>query len=382
MAAMRDHVLDSIQVPLSTPQALVATGVGALTFPIALGVNQGGLKYMKISTGTGSFPMPTTTKHSLARSVLRPILNRPLLQVLVPSAIGGLSVTLASLVASTTLMKAYSLSNNLITNTKDNNESLGRVNFSIKDLFISTATGVVFFRALGGRFRSVLPSHLHHPGAYARQWIPAGNHANNTQRDVITEIGRKYGCHSCGTRRVDKFFADHQPPTKFEKIIGSGRQNFYPHCQRCSSLQGGTLGPSSTSSPIITHISTLRHYYLFLPTPLLLLLFKQASNGFEYSGIVKSAADISSSLAPAATINSNTKISATEHKTTHVVPVDVQKNNTVSLTPSKATNSSLSNFPLFIMWRELTSFIRSFSPIGSFHMTLWAFSIIAAFGTL
>lgn len=50
---------------------------------------------------------------------------------------------------------------------------------------------LIVFRILGGRFRSVLPSSLIHPGAFARKYIPAKgqNYASATVRGKLRLLG-------------------------------------------------------------------------------------------------------------------------------------------------------------------------------------------------
>ena len=141
---------------------------------------------------------------------------------------------------------------------------------------ISTVLGFCVFKGLGGRFRAVLPSHLFRPGAFAVESIPARNrsYAQTSERSFINLIGKKRGCHSCG-KRVAEYIADHQPLNKLS--IPGTLQRFYPHCRRCSSLQGGLLRSSnlSSSKAVVTHGSALRLYHLFLPLPLFVPVIAQ-----------------------------------------------------------------------------------------------------------
>ena len=140
------------------------------------------------------------------------------------------------------------------------------------EILFSTVTGVAVFKALGGRFRSVLPSHLLRPGAFAALPVPAKGQrfANAHQREAVNLIGRRHGCHSCG-RRGQSFIADHQPPNKL--AVPGVLQSFFAHCRSCSSRQGAVLrrsGVNYMKSPnaVVTHGSSLRLYHVFLPIPL------------------------------------------------------------------------------------------------------------------
>ena len=340
------------RLPVDVTQALVATGVGALSFPVMLGMNQIGLRSLKISS---SYPL------------------------LMASAAGGISVSIASLISSSLVLNSYNISGSLLNRTSvTTSPSVERtIDFTLQDLGISAFSGVVFFRALGGRFKSVVPSHLHYPGAFAKQWIPAHSvkYANGTEKEIIQSIGNKYGCHSCGTRRVKQYFADHQPPNVLIKARnaiqndGKTMQQFYPHCPKCSDHQGKSLVIDSKISPILAHGLTLRLHHIFLPTPLILLLLKSTLLG---RGEMPVSKDAIANIVNEPVVN--VKELSIKSKSSKV---DVRK-------PKVYSNFSglVTNFPLLIVWHRLTSFINSFTPVGSFHITLWTFSIIAALGTL
>ncbi|WP_026997625.1 DUF6443 domain-containing protein [Flectobacillus major] len=77
-------------------------------------------------------------------------------------------------------------------------------------------------------------------GRYAVESIE-GNATRNfaTIRDQINEIGRKYGCHTCGTKTANGIYIpDHQPPLK---LSPKGPFKLFPHCPNCSKLQGGQV---------------------------------------------------------------------------------------------------------------------------------------------
>ena len=151
--------------------------------------------------------------------------------------------------------------------------SRGDRQFKRGEILFSTVTGVAVFKVLGGRFASVLPSHLLRPGAFAALPVPSkGQHyATAYQKEALNLIGRRYGCHSCG-RRGQSFIADHQPPNKL--VVPGVRQSFFAQCRSCSVRQGTVLSRSGVNSmrnpnAVVTHGSSLRLYHLFLPVPLL-----------------------------------------------------------------------------------------------------------------
>ena len=131
--------------------------------------------------------------------------------------------------------------------------------------------GLITYKLLGGRFWSIAPSSLTNLGSFARTRfaIPAGTkYANFQQRRQIEALGRKWGCHTCGSRGVlsisrigsnhkhkVKFHADHMPPNSavkqmnqkfYRRVLGwNVKQKFYPQCTSCSNLQGGILSEGS-----------------------------------------------------------------------------------------------------------------------------------------
>ncbi|XP_038067524.1 uncharacterized protein LOC119737328 [Patiria miniata] len=150
----------------------------------------------------------------------------------------------------------------------------------------------VVFLCLGGRFRSVLPSSLIHPGAFARQGLSATfSYATARKKRSLRVVGKRHGCHTCGRRWfVKDFIADHQPPLavvrermmrkpKWYEKFGqrSPKQAFYPQCTRCSDTQAAHLRyafRAQYTTPkwrhIVTHPTALRLYHLYLPLPFLI----------------------------------------------------------------------------------------------------------------
>jgi hypothetical protein len=127
-------------------------------------------------------------------------------------------------------------------------------------------------------FMSLSPSSYTARGSFARRGIPiitatssspprsssilssSFNYATKSQRDTLDKIGRRFGCHTCGSRLLFNklpntkkiiFHGDHIPPVSVAKQINNrwynrklGRivpQRFYPQCTKCSNKQGGLL---------------------------------------------------------------------------------------------------------------------------------------------
>lgn len=325
-------------LPLNLYQSLIAAGVGAVTFPAILGFNQ--------------------------VAIFKPLRLSTRLPLLLAATVGGASVTTAAVAASYVVAHIYPLAGTIFPNLVRNetaNPLLGT-----PELIASSIISLVLYRSLGGRFSSVLPSHLCAPGAFARQWIPANsiNYANSTEKNIIQLFGREHGCHSCGNRKVSDFVADHQPPSKVFKLSNGG-QRFYPQCRKCSGLQGGYLaGTNSTvnsAAHLVQHPFSLRLYHVFLPLPLAFvfmkshLLFSNKTEDNETKHLEKTSND---ELKQETAIN-------------EVLP-DIQQ---------PQLPNFFSSFPILIIWNKIMSFFDSLPPVTEFHLTLWAFSIFAALGS-
>lgn len=352
--------------------------VGAAAFPTVLAVMQTRIfKPLRISHGPG--------------------LSSPLL--------GLASVTLASFGASLAALKTLTIVNQYFSSS-DVRLSLNR-----RDLLLSTASGVVVFRALGGRFNAVLPSNLMRPGSFAAEWIPAlreAEAASPKEREVIKALGQKHGCHSCGDRRGVEFVADHQPPSR---LLGNHRnggvksakpspllQRFYPQCVRCSRIQGGILGGGngkSVSHPqaVRTHARSFRPHHVFLPVPFAIAYLNEANKKTPKLTmprdlvVTPSQQDTGTSTQSAG--EDGKPQAAVETKDTKQTQSPTTALEVVKSEPMVARSENVwldievaLNFPLFIVWRKVVHFLDSFNPLASFHMTIWAFTVFAALGTI
>ena len=294
------------------------------------------------------------------------------------SVLGLASVSLASLSASSAALGAVYV-------IQSPNNDLGP---TYSDLLVSTLTGVVLFKAVGGQYARVLPSNLMRPGAFAVDWIPALNEsarATPKERQVVNYLGTKYGCHTCGVRRRASYIADHQPPSKLVRNHRTGTrtgpadpllQRMYPQCPSCSNIQGGLLAQNGLSAvrhskATVTHsfkLWNLRLYHLLycLPIPLLVSYLNTTVLGAREGGEVKAGSQV--------------KQEATERK-----EVAERKDDRKEVTSSDTWLGVevISNFPLLIMWQRMVHFLDSFNdPLTTFNLTLWAFIIIAALGTI
>lgn len=345
----------SVPTPLSTNELLVCSVSGALTFPAILGLGQ--LVVFK--------PLRLTCSSPLA------------------SVCGGASVLVAGCLASVAAVQTASL----LHHWKPSELSQSPVHHTTigpPEILASTVASAFVFRALGGRFSSVLPSHLLKPGAFAREWIPARSSlASERERHIIQQLGRSHGCHSCGKRSVKQFNADHQPPNKINNSenVSSGSngvlQRLYPQCKNCSGLQGSLISRNSKAQAVRAHPLSLRAYHLFLPIPFAVAYLK--------SGVVQPGVEpLRETAAPVVEVKEQGTQVVQEERDTQQ-PESVWRKGATAPLRSIFGDSDLSslirNFPLLIIWNRVVCFLDSFPNAGdAFHITLWAFAIIAALG--
>ena len=162
----------------------------------------------------------------------------------IPSILGLGSVAIASLLSHLVSIQAYAYQQQLNTIWSSDDYSLSFINnsllrlpdsFSYIDPFFNGGSssgyinqyyfdflpndldlshmlrvivvGLIAFKGLGGRFWSVSPSSFTHLGSFARRMrsLPATDaYATKAQRKVINELGKTFGCHTCGDRMIKK----------------------------------------------------------------------------------------------------------------------------------------------------------------------------------
>ena len=159
--------------------------------------------------------------------------------------------------------------------TEDSQNVSGRWCSCLSDTPVSLAhrtsctVGILAFRLLGGRFWAISPSSYTNIGSFARRSLPATeNYATRLQRIQIEQMGRRWGCHTCGskrgwsllsslrkagaTSRSHSFVGDHMPPKSVAAQMNARwwrrrllrrtvPYRFYPQCVTCSSQQGSLL---------------------------------------------------------------------------------------------------------------------------------------------
>ncbi|PSC67403.1 pfkB family carbohydrate kinase [Micractinium conductrix] len=136
-----------------------------------------------------------------------------------------------------------------------------------EDLVVDALLGIAFFKVMGGRFRSVMPSDVAKVGAIARESMPAAGveYATEKYRIELRRLFRRDGCHHCGTRR-GAVIGDHMPPNKYVKEYvktaeraffklpfvkqaaealaiptGPPKQRYYPQCTSCCEKQSAAV---------------------------------------------------------------------------------------------------------------------------------------------
>ena len=338
-----------LETPFSTKEVLASAAVGALAFPSVLGASQVVVfKPLRIFCAGGHLS----------------------------SVYGGASVFIAGWIASLAAVKTclFMQEQGRLARKDVEVPREKTISLSVPELLISTVSSAVVFRALGGRFSSVLPSNLMKAGAFARDWIPAKTPqlATDFEKYLIQSIGKKYGCHSCGKRYVSKFIADHQPPSKLftSGMARAPYQKFYPQCQKCSTLQGAVVnnGVTLNSKAIRSHPLGLRLYHLFLPLPLGISYWK-SSSATQGDALTGAAVEVKEVYKETST--QTTKLTPSGKSTFRNMLVDSDFSELVT------------DFPLLIIWRRIIDFLESFrNPGDAFHVTLWVFTIVAAFGTI
>ena len=203
------------------------------------------------------------------------------------SVLGLATVCLSSVIANYSMKAVYYFQNSVV--------------FDVlcgKEILASSLLSVGQFVILARTFKVVLPSHLLHPGAYARKGIPLQhrqyfNQSTTSQRRKIQQLGYRNGCHTCGKKYlkivndgkrsfVFKFFpshikvdyiADHQPPRALTSNHNSNppsKSFLYPQCRSCSLLQASRVRVANgllekDSDAIVTHGLRVKIWKLFVP---------------------------------------------------------------------------------------------------------------------
>lgn len=151
------------------------------------------------------------------------------------------------------------------------------------DVVRASICGLTAYAILGGRLTSLSPSNLSSVGAFGRRAasLPASRiYATDAQRRQLADMGRRFGCHTCGVKRSFQWIADHQPPQKIAALrdarwwkrlpfLGAPTsQRFFPQCAPCSQKQAAAVRVLAGRS--VLHLPTVRPFHLtgVVATPL------------------------------------------------------------------------------------------------------------------
>ncbi|XP_070534146.1 uncharacterized protein [Ptychodera flava] len=235
-------------------------GTGVVTFPSCLGLLQH-LVFKQL--------------HLSASMTLSPLLG--FVSVATTGIISSISICVVSPVLKRFLHDhGTSINTDSNTHDDDNTDKTATPEF-MQCLPVYGVVSAAVFKLFNGHFKSVLPSDLVKPGAFARESVRATvKYANSSQRKKIQSIGKQHGCHSCGRWLKVKFYiADHQPPIAI--VLQNSKANrkplqdqrFYPQCTKCAKKQRHCVSKPAVRK-LVTHATSLRRYHFFLPLPLLL----------------------------------------------------------------------------------------------------------------
>ncbi|KAK9794632.1 hypothetical protein WJX73_002817 [Symbiochloris irregularis] len=156
----------------------------------------------------------------------------------------------------------------------------GRHTVVLQDALLDAVIGVVLFKAMKGRFRSIMPSDLFRAGAHAVESLPAtrgADYASEINRGELIRLMRRDGCHHCG-RRNGKVIGDHIPPNKlaavkppqlskqFAKLMKEPLKFLQSHPRRRSSWLGGKpvplfARPVQRAGEVLGLAKVLQRYY-------------------------------------------------------------------------------------------------------------------------
>ena len=148
---------------------LAATTVGAISFPFALGFMQ-------------SF-------------VLKPLRISCKLPNAIVSSVGGMSIVASGIFASDVfVLSCESLRKSALLSVGDNTADRRfnlEFNKTEENVFVYGVGSLLVFKIFGGKMRQVVPSHLFHPGAFAKMSVPAPgkNYAGLSAKRKLNILG-------------------------------------------------------------------------------------------------------------------------------------------------------------------------------------------------
>ena len=166
-----NHILysENKSMEVLVADAALSTAVGGMTFPLCLGL--------------------------LQRGIFRPLRMTSNIRIL-SSLCGSMSVVIAGSTSSLAFLTSIFLLKEIKRTPREANaeKHLHRTvptAISSKEIPLYGVSSLVVFKLLAGRFKSVLPSSLIHPGAFARRSIPAKgkNYASTGVKSKLALMG-------------------------------------------------------------------------------------------------------------------------------------------------------------------------------------------------
>ena len=214
-----------------------------------------------VAAGTSSFIVSCAASQFLQLALLRLHPGSRILLFPAPSLVGAVTVGAASFASFEACRHSIAVA--------DGRTAHGQ----LVSMPTAAVIGSMCFYMLGGRFWRLSPSSLTQVGAIANTRhgsLPATlAYATAKEREAIQQLGRRFGCHSCGVRswRFNRiiYHADHQPPLAEVKRANAAAwrrifaapvsQRFYPQCARCSGKQAAVL---AERTQLITRLGSPR----------------------------------------------------------------------------------------------------------------------------
>lgn len=137
------------------------------------------------------------------------------------------------------------------------------------------AGAVLWMTALRGRLSSVCPSDLFKRGPFGKRSLAAAQdeYATASERAYLLRVGRRDGCHHCGTRLAREYIGDHIPPNK---LANGAPQELFAQCGRCSQLQAAAVRADKRT---LVLSRAVRLWHVWPPLPIAWMVFAPAVDG-------------------------------------------------------------------------------------------------------
>jgi len=134
---------------------------------------------------------------------------------------------------------------------------------------------------------------------------------------------------------------------------------------------------------IVTHATVLRPYHLFLPFPFAVAYLRSGTNNGDKN--VAKSAQVNLVEQNSAVVDKH-EAGTVKHCACGDGQPAERRSKGVQTSPQESSLVDVDvvlNSPIWIAWQRIVSFLDSFTnPLTSYHITLWAFAIVAALGTI